>query len=50
MIITFKNNNIMKKLEKVNNIKYNHSFENGSLSERCPALQYPTQDASTKSM
>jgi hypothetical protein len=40
----------MNKLEKLNNINYNHSFENGNLSERHPALEYPTQDASTKSM
>jgi hypothetical protein len=39
----------MNKLEKLHNNNYNHSFENGSLSERRPALQYPTQDASTKS-
>jgi hypothetical protein len=43
-------NEKINKLEKLNNINYNHSFENDSLSERCPALQYPTQDASTKSM
>jgi hypothetical protein len=36
-------NEYMNKLEKLNNINYNHSFlENGSLSERCPASQYPT--------
>jgi hypothetical protein len=40
----------MNKLEKLNNINYNHSFENGSLSEGRPALQYTTQDAGTKSM
>jgi hypothetical protein len=40
----------MHKLEKLNNINYNHSFENGSLSERHLALQYPTWGASTKSM
>jgi hypothetical protein len=51
MIITFKNNNIMFTwVEKLSNINYNHSFENASLSERHPALQYPAQDASTKSM
>jgi hypothetical protein len=40
----------MNKLEKLNNINYNHSFENANFSERRPALQYPTQDAITKSM
>jgi hypothetical protein len=40
----------MNKLEKLNNNNYNHSFENGSLSETRPALQYPAQDTSTKSM
>jgi hypothetical protein len=40
----------MNKLEKLNNINYNNSFENASLSERCPASQYPTQDAGTTSM
>jgi hypothetical protein len=39
----------MNKLEKLNNINYNHSFENGSLSERCLASQYQ-QDAGKKSM
>jgi hypothetical protein len=49
-------NEYMNKLEKLNNINYNHSFENGSLSEGRPALQYTypgcllTQDAGTKSM
>jgi hypothetical protein len=47
MIINY--NVYMNKLEKLNNINYNHSFENASLSERRPALQYPTQDASTTS-
>ncbi len=40
----------MNELENLSNINYNHSFENGSLSERHPALQYPTQGAGTKSM
>jgi hypothetical protein len=39
----------MNKLEKLNNINYNHSFQNASLSERCPASQHPTQEASTTS-
>jgi hypothetical protein len=42
-------NEYMNKLEKLNIINYNHSFENGSLLERRPALQYPTWGASTKS-
>jgi hypothetical protein len=42
-------NEYMNKLEKLSNINYNHSFENGSFSEGCPALQYSTQDAGTKS-
>jgi hypothetical protein len=40
----------MHKLEKLNNINYNHSFENGSLSERRPTSQYPTWGAGKKSM
>jgi hypothetical protein len=43
-------NEYMNTLEKLNNINYNHSFENGSLSERHTASQYPTWGAGTKSM
>jgi hypothetical protein len=39
----------MNELENLSNINYNHSFENGSLSEICPASQYPAWGASTKS-
>jgi hypothetical protein len=39
----------MNKLEKLNNINYNHSFENACLSEGRLASQYPTQDAGTTS-
>jgi hypothetical protein len=28
----------ISELDNLINIKYNHSFQNGSLSERCPAL------------
>ncbi len=43
-------NGYMNELENSINIKYNHSFENGSLSERHWALQNPTRGAGTKSM
>jgi hypothetical protein len=42
-------NECMNKLEKLNNINYDNSFENGILSEGHPASQYPTQDTCTKS-
>ncbi len=31
-------NEYINELDNLINIKYNHSFQNGSLSERCPAL------------
>jgi hypothetical protein len=43
-------NRYMNELENSINIKYYHSFENGTLSERLRATQNPTRGAGTKSM
>jgi hypothetical protein len=53
MIIKFKNKNTIDtwmNLKNLRNIKYNHSFKNGSLSESCWASQNPLQGAGTTAM